>query len=138
MKDLPTKIDPSGPPPEGTPNWTHMKVGVDMVLLQCDAEASMLGNPNAEELMMIIAATGLAQNFAALRSLVTTGIQRGHMKMHLMNILNHLRASQEEKEKAIRNFKDKAVTFTAVREFLGREGKTSQMIHSNQEQERGG
>ncbi|MCB0587672.1 MAG: hydroxymethylglutaryl-CoA reductase [Phaeodactylibacter sp.] len=78
----------------------------------------LLGNPGAEELMMVIAATGLAQNFAALRSLVTTGIQKGHMKMHLMNILNHLEASEREVAEAIEHFKDKVVSFTAVREFL--------------------
>ena len=44
----------------------------------------LLGHPTAEELMMIIACMGLAQNFAAVRSLVTTGIQKGHMKMHLI------------------------------------------------------
>ena len=44
----------------------------------------MLGNPDAEELMGIVAVSGLAQNFAALRALVTTGIQKGHMKMHLL------------------------------------------------------
>ena len=57
----------------------------------------MLGKPNAEELMGIVAVSGLAQNFAALRALVTTGIQKGHMKMHLMNILNQLEATPEEK-----------------------------------------
>ncbi len=41
----------------------------------------LLGNPNATELMEIIAVAGLAQNFGALRSLVTSGIQKGHMKM---------------------------------------------------------
>ena len=61
----------------------------------------MLGNPNAQELMMIIGATGLAQNFAAVKSLITTGIQKGHMKMHLTNILNHLGANAEESEKAL-------------------------------------
>ncbi len=40
----------------------------------------LLGNPNAEQLMKIIASAGLAQNFGAIRSLVTTGIQKGHMK----------------------------------------------------------
>ena len=78
----------------------------------------LLDNPGAEELMMIIAATGLAQNFAAIRSLVTTGIQQGHMKMHLLNILNHLQATQEEVDKALEFFNNKAVSFTAVREFL--------------------
>ncbi|MCB0466413.1 MAG: hydroxymethylglutaryl-CoA reductase, degradative, partial [Aequorivita sp.] len=45
----------------------------------------ILQKPNAKDLMKIIAVAGLAQNFAAVRSLVTTGIQKGHMKMHLMN-----------------------------------------------------
>jgi hydroxymethylglutaryl-CoA reductase len=61
---------------------------------------------------------GLAQNFAAVRSLVTTGIQKGHMKMHLMNILNHLEATEKEVKEAIIYFADKIVSFTAVREFL--------------------
>ena len=78
----------------------------------------LLGNPGAEELMMIIAATGLAQNFAAVRSLITTGIQKGHMRMHLINILNHLEASEKEMKEALTFFKDKVVSFTAVREFL--------------------
>ncbi len=43
--------------------------------------------------MEIVAVAGLAQNFAALRSLVTSGIQKGHMKMHLFNILNQLGAN---------------------------------------------
>ena len=67
----------------------------------------MLGNPGAEELMGIVAVSGLAQNFAALRALVTTGIQKGHMKMHLMNILTQLEASSEEKIHIANYFKDK-------------------------------
>ena len=58
----------------------------------------LLGNPNAEQLMKIIACVGLAQNFGAVRSLVTTGIQKGHMKMHLLNIINQLGVTQEEKK----------------------------------------
>lgn len=78
----------------------------------------MLGNPSADELMMVIATTGLAQNFAAVRSLVTTGIQQGHMKMHLVNILNHLEASEKEAKVILVHFADKIVSFTAVKEFL--------------------
>ncbi len=78
----------------------------------------LLGDPSAEQLMMIIAATGLAQNFAALRSLVTTGIQHGHMKMHLMNILNHLEATDPEITAVIDHFRHRVVSFTAVREYL--------------------
>ncbi len=66
-----------------------------------------LGNPGAKELMGIIAASGLAQNFAALRALTTTGIQKGHMKMHLLNILNQLEASDAEKAELTAFFADK-------------------------------
>jgi hydroxymethylglutaryl-CoA reductase len=68
--------------------------------------------------MEIIAATGLAQNFAALRSLVTTGIQKGHMKMHLQNILHHLGATDQEARAVQAYFEDKVVSFSSVREFL--------------------
>ncbi len=74
----------------------------------------MLGNPSAEQLMGIIAASGLAQNFAALRALVTSGIQKGHMKMHLLNILNQLEATDEEKQAFVEYFKDKTVSHNAV------------------------
>lgn len=71
----------------------------------------MLGNPNASELMTIIASAGLAQNFSALRSLTTTGIQKGHMKMHLLNILNQLEATEDEKQQIIAYFKDKVPSY---------------------------
>jgi hydroxymethylglutaryl-CoA reductase len=79
---------------------------------------SMLGNPNAAELMKIIATIGLAQNFAAVRSLVTSGIQKGHMKMHLMNILNHLETSEKEREVAKKYFENEVISFKSVREFI--------------------
>jgi hydroxymethylglutaryl-CoA reductase len=79
---------------------------------------NILGNPTASELMRIIASVGLAQNFAAVRSLVTTGIQHGHMKMHLMNILNHLQATEKESKEAVTYFEDKTISFSAVRDFL--------------------
>lgn len=78
----------------------------------------LLGNPTAKELMQVIATVGLAQNFAALRSLVTTGIQKGHMKMHLNNILQHFKANEHEKANALNYFADKTISFTAVRNFL--------------------
>ena len=81
---------------------------------------NLLGNPTAETLMQIIAAAGLAQNFAAIKSLVTTGIQKGHMKMHLLNILNQLGANQIQKNDAIKYFKKKYVSHKNVREFLNK------------------
>lgn len=78
----------------------------------------LLGNPNAHDLMKVVACVGLAQNFAAVKSLTTTGIQAGHMKMHLNNILSHFHATEEEIEEALVYFKDKVVSFSAVREYL--------------------
>lgn len=78
----------------------------------------MLGNPNARELMQIVAVAGLAQNFAALRSLTTTGIQQGHMKMHLMNMLNQLGATDTEKQQAAKHFEAHAVSHAAVEAFV--------------------
>ncbi|MGI9532100.1 hydroxymethylglutaryl-CoA reductase, degradative [Lutimonas sp.] len=74
--------------------------------------------PDARELMKIVAVAGLAQNFAALRALTTTGIQEGHMKMHLMNILNQLEANVHEKELIIEEFKNTSVSHSAVAESL--------------------
>jgi hydroxymethylglutaryl-CoA reductase len=78
----------------------------------------ILGNPNARELMQFAAVAGLAQNFAALRALTTVGIQQGHMKMHLLNILNYLNATEEEKNHALEYYKDKVVSFTTTRVLL--------------------
>jgi hydroxymethylglutaryl-CoA reductase len=74
----------------------------------------LLGNPSAKELMALVAAAGLAQNFAALRALTTVGIQKGHMKMHLTNIIKQLGASEEEKRFLIDYFEHKTITHEAV------------------------
>ena len=78
----------------------------------------LLHKPSAKELMQIVAVAGLAQNFAALRSLTTTGIQQGHMKMHLMNILNQFEASDHEKILLTDHFKTNTVTHSAVVEAI--------------------
>jgi len=78
----------------------------------------LLGKPSAKELMQIVAVAGLAQNFAALRSLTTTGIQQGHMKMHLMNILNQFNANDDEKKTLVEHFKTNVVTHSSVVEAI--------------------
>jgi hydroxymethylglutaryl-CoA reductase len=85
------------------------------------AEASLeiLGNPSAQELMQIIAAAGMANNFSAIRSLVTTGIQHGHMKMHLANILRQLKATPEESARAQDHFRERAISHSDVSAYLG-------------------
>ena len=80
----------------------------------------ILENPSSSELMMITASVGLAQNFAALKSLISTGIQKGHMKMHLSNVLNQLKATEQEFILAVDHFRDKLISHKAVREFLNR------------------
>ena len=78
----------------------------------------LLGHPSAKDLMQIITVAGLAQNFAAVRSLVTSGIQKGHMKMHLLNILNQLNATPAQKEAAVTFFKTNPVSHSAVANFF--------------------
>lgn len=78
----------------------------------------MLEKPSAKELMQIVAVAGLAQNFAALRSLTTTGIQEGHMKMHLNNILNQFEATAEERQAIKNHFKDHVVSHAAVVDYI--------------------
>lgn len=74
----------------------------------------ILDNPSATELMQIIAATGLSQNFAALRALTTTGIQKGHMKLHLTNIIKLLNVTKSEKMFLIQYFENKTISHQAV------------------------
>ena len=78
----------------------------------------MLQKPSARTLMQIMAAAGLAQNFAALRALTTKGIQHGHMKMHLQNILNQFEATDKEKEIITAYFDKRTVTHSAVVEKI--------------------
>lgn len=56
----------------------------------------ILGQVTAKELAAVIASVGLCQNFAALRALVTTGIQSGHMKLQLQSLALHAGAQVEE------------------------------------------
>lgn len=78
----------------------------------------LLGHPSATELMGIAAAAGLANNFSAVKSLVTVGIQKGHMKMHLLNILKQLGVPEERKNEVVNYFKDKTVSVYAVRRLV--------------------
>jgi len=102
--------------------------GVDAVVLATGNDFSLhplvklaleiLQQPSAKELMQLVAVAGLAQNFAAVKSLVTTGIQQGHMKMHLLNMLNQLQANPAEKKALIAHFKTNVVTHSSVTEAL--------------------
>jgi hydroxymethylglutaryl-CoA reductase len=78
----------------------------------------LLGNPGGEDLMRIASVAGLANNFGAIKSLITQGIQKGHMKMHLFNILNQLETNAAEKEKSVEHFTERKVSYKAVSAFI--------------------
>ncbi len=78
----------------------------------------ILEKPSAQELMQIVAVTGLAQNFAALRSLTTTGIQEGHMKMHINNILNQFQTTAEERKVIKTYFENNSISHASVVDFI--------------------
>ncbi len=61
----------------------------------------ILGISTAEELARVMAAVGLAQNFAALRALATEGIQRGHMELHARNIAIMAGADKDEVDQVV-------------------------------------
>ena len=79
----------------------------------------IMNNPTAAELMQVVASVGLASNFAAIRSLITDGIQKGHMKLHLKNILSHFDVNESEKILVEEHFRNKQYSFGAISEFLG-------------------
>ena len=78
----------------------------------------LLDNPTSDNLMKIICSVGLAQNFAAVKSLVTSGIQKGHMKMHLINLLIKQNATKDQIDKSEEYFKDKDINSQSVKDFL--------------------
>jgi len=79
----------------------------------------LLGVKSAQELAMILASVGLAQNFAALRALATEGIQRGHMRLHARNIAVMAGAKGEQIDKiAAQLAEEKAVRMDRAKELL--------------------
>ena len=78
----------------------------------------MLENPTSDDLMNIICSVGLAQNFAAVKSLVTSGIQKGHMKMHLINLLIKQNATKDQIDKSEEYFQNKDINSQSVKDFL--------------------
>jgi hydroxymethylglutaryl-CoA reductase len=91
--------------------------GVTAVHPMAKLAMKILDHPSAKELVMYLAVAGLASNFAALRALVSVGIQKGHMKMHLSNIMNQLQIPEEKRAQIQTYFQDKTVSFSAVEEF---------------------
>ena len=78
----------------------------------------IMNNPTSGELMQVVASVGLASNFAAIRSLITDGIQKGHMRLHLNNILSHFNANESEKKLVEEHFINKQYSFRSISDFL--------------------
>ncbi len=79
----------------------------------------ILGISTAEELSRILAAVGLAQNFAALRALATEGIQRGHMELHARNLAITAGAKAEEVDRIVEIMvKERRIKMDYAKELL--------------------
>ena len=79
----------------------------------------LLGNPSAKELAQIIVSIGLAQNFAALKALVSTGIQQGHMKLQAKSLALLAGASESEVAPLVeRLIADKTFNLETAKHYL--------------------
>lgn len=95
--------------------------GATKVLPKAQAAAELLAVENATELSRVIAAVGLAQNLAALRALVSEGIQKGHMALQSRSLAMSVGANGEEIEKLSRKLKKAPVMNQATAETLLKE-----------------
>ena len=84
------------------------------------AAFNILGNPNAKTLASIITSVGLAQNFAAIKALVTTGIQHGHMKLQARSLALLAGAKGKEIDIAVGRLLEsgKSINLENVKEIL--------------------
>lgn len=78
----------------------------------------LLNDPSSDELMMILATIGLASNFSAIHALITTGIQKGHMKMHLSNIYTQLNVTEKEKSQIEKQINGEVVSMQLIKSIV--------------------
>ncbi len=79
----------------------------------------ILGVSSASELACVIAATGLAQNFSAIRALATEGIQRGHMRLHARNLAAAAGANQEQLDRIVQKMiEENNISLNRAKELL--------------------
>jgi len=84
------------------------------------AAFNILGNPDARTLASIITSVGLAQNFAAVKALVTTGIQHGHMKLQSRSLALFAGAKGKEIDIIVEKLLEsgKSINLENVKEIL--------------------
>jgi hydroxymethylglutaryl-CoA reductase len=79
----------------------------------------ILGVLSAQELACIITATGLAQNYSALRALSTDGIQKGHMRLHARNLAAAAGATPEQIDEIVQKMiEEKKISLDRAKELL--------------------
>ena len=79
----------------------------------------ILGVLSAQELACIMTATGLAQNFSAIRALSTEGIQKGHMRLHARNLAAAAGATPEQIDEIVKKMiEEKTISLDKAKELL--------------------
>ena len=103
-----------------TPMAVGIVGGASKVHPVAQANLEILGVESAQELASVMAAAGLAQNLGALRALATSGIQKGHMRLHAKNMAVSAGAVGEEIEKVAQQLiaEEGPKTQTRVAEIL--------------------
>lgn len=92
--------------------------GATNVLPKAAIVHSILGNPNAKTLAQIGGAIGLAQNLAALRALVSEGIQKGHMSLHARSLAMSVGAKGQEIEQVAKHLQTGTMNKQAAETYL--------------------
>jgi len=79
----------------------------------------ILGALSAQELACIMTATGLAQNFSAIRALSTEGIQKGHMRLHARNLASAAGATPEQIDEIVKKMiEEKTISLDKAKELV--------------------
>ncbi|WP_268541897.1 hydroxymethylglutaryl-CoA reductase, degradative [Candidatus Nitrosotenuis cloacae] len=80
----------------------------------------ILGIESASELACVLAATGLAQNFSAIRALASEGIQKGHMRLHARNLAAAAGAGPDQIDRIVEQMaKEGNISINRAKELLG-------------------
>ncbi len=79
----------------------------------------ILGVSSAQELACVMTATGLAQNYSAIRALSTEGIQKGHMRLHARNLATAAGAKPDQVDKIVQKMiEEKKISLDKAKEIL--------------------
>ena len=74
---------------------------------------------SAQELACVMTATGLAQNYSAIRALATEGIQKGHMRLHARNLATAAGAKPDQVDKIVQKMiEEKKISLDRAKELL--------------------